>query len=106
MAKISYLECSKCGEKVSAEKPQTLCPACAGSLYVRYEMDAVKKNWKRESLAGREATMWRYREVLPDVEPVSLGEGFTPMVKSRRKDWPNVWIKEEGVNPTGSFKAR
>lgn len=50
--------------------------------------------------------MWRYREVLPDVEPVSLGEGFTPMLKSRRKDWPNVWIKEEGANPTGSFKAR
>src|SRR2546430_4830675 len=48
--------------------------------------------------------MWRYAEVLPDVEPVSLGEGFTPMLPSR--EFPNVYIKDEGLNPTGSFKAR
>ncbi len=48
--------------------------------------------------------MWRYAPVLPDVEPVSLGEGFTPMLKSRSD--ANVYIKDEGLNPTGSFKAR
>jgi threonine synthase len=48
--------------------------------------------------------MWRYRAVLPDVEPVTLGEGWTPMLKSRRHE--NVWLKEEGANPTGTFKAR
>src|SRR4029079_11045938 len=48
--------------------------------------------------------MWRYRSVLPDAEPVTLGEGWTPMLKSRRHD--GAWLKEEGANPTGSFKAR
>jgi threonine synthase len=48
--------------------------------------------------------MWRYRDVLPDVQPVTLGEGFTPLIKSRKQK--NVWIKDEGLNPTGSFKAR
>jgi threonine synthase len=48
--------------------------------------------------------MWRYREVLPEAEPVSLGEGFTPMLRSR--EFSNVFIKDEGLNPTGSFKAR
>ncbi|TME67207.1 MAG: threonine synthase [Chloroflexi bacterium] len=64
----------------------------------------MKKNFNRESLAGREKSLWRYREVLPDVAPVSLGEGFTPMLPSRREK--NVFIKDEGLNPTGSFKAR
>jgi threonine synthase len=48
--------------------------------------------------------LWRYREVLPDVPSITLGEGFTPLLPSR--EFPNVWIKEEGLNPTGSFKAR
>lgn len=51
-----------------------------------------------------EANLWRYREVLPEVEPITLGEGFTPLLPSR--EFPNVWIKDEGLNPTGSFKAR
>src|SRR4051812_49988531 len=58
----------------------------------------------REMLAGRAASMWRYAEVLPDAEPVTLGEGFTPLLPSRKTK--NVWIKDEGLNPTGSFKAR
>jgi len=104
MAKILFLECTKCGEKLSAEKPQTLCPKDGGSLYVRYDLDAIKKKFTRESLAGRPATMWRYADVLPDADPVTLGEGFTPMLPSRKT--PNVFIKDEGLNPTGSFKAR
>src|SRR5205807_5300702 len=81
MAKITYLECSKCGERVSAEQPQTVCPRDAGSLYVRYDLEAIKKNFTRESLLKRPATMWRYAEVLPDAEAVTLGEGFTPMLR-------------------------
>ena len=104
MAKITHLECTKCGEKLAADKPQTLCPKDGGSLYVRYDLAAIKKNFTRESLAGRPATMWRYTDVLPDADPVSLGEGFTPMLPSRKT--PNVFIKDEGLNPTGSFKAR
>lgn len=104
MAKITYLECSRCGERVSAASPQTVCPKEGGSLYVRYDLASLKGTFTRDSLAGRAATMWRYAEVLPDTAPVSLGEGFTPMLPSRHD--ANVWIKDEGLNPTGSFKAR
>lgn len=104
MAKIAYLECSRCGDHISAEQPQTICPKDGGSLYVRYDLDALKGKFTRESLAGRPATMWRYAEVMPGKAPVTLGEGFTPMIPSRQI--PNVFIKDEGLNPTGSFKAR
>jgi len=104
MAKIAYLECSKCGEKISAKKPQTICPRDGGALYVRYDLRSLKRKFPRQKLKDRPATMWRYADVLPDAEPVSLGEGFTPMLRSRVDK--NVYIKDEGANPTGSFKAR
>lgn len=104
MAKISYLECTKCGDHLSPEQPQTICPKDGGSLYVRYDLDALKGKFTRDSLRGRPANMWRYREVLPGETPITLGEGFTPMLPSR--DNPKVFIKDEGLNPTGSFKAR
>jgi threonine synthase len=104
MAKIAYLECSRCGEHISGEQPQTICPKDGGSLYVRYDLDSLKGKFTRQSLAGRPATMWRYAEVMPGKTPVTLGEGFTPMIPSRQI--ANVFIKDEGLNPTGSFKAR
>ena len=104
MAKISYLECSRCGEHISAEQPQTICPKDGGSLYVRYDLAALKGKFTRQLLAGRPATMWRYTEVMPGTDPVTLGEGFTPMIPSRHI--AGVYIKDEGLNPTGSFKAR
>src|SRR5437588_346424 len=104
MAKISYLECSRCGEHISAEQPQTICPKDGGSLYVRYDLAALKGKFTRQLLAGRPATMWRYAEVMPGTAPVTLGEGFTPMIPSRHI--ANIYIKDEGLNPTGSFKAR
>jgi len=110
MPKIAYLECSRCHHQVSADSPQTLCPVDAGTLYVRYDMDALKKNARRERPAELAAAspaslgMWRYADVLPDVTPVTLGEGWTPMLKSRRYD--GLFVKEEGANPTGTFKAR
>jgi threonine synthase len=100
--KIAYLECSRCNERISAEHPQTVCGKCAGALYVRYDLKDLK--FDRASLALRPATMWRYAELLPEAEPVTLGEGFTPMLPSRA--YPNTYIKDEGLNPTGSFKAR
>jgi threonine synthase len=86
-----------------------VCTACAGSLYVRYDLSGAKGTAARDSLGTSEqdrrwSGMWRYRDVLPDVEPVTLGEGWTPMLPSRR--YENVWLKEEGANPTGTFKAR
>jgi threonine synthase len=104
MAKIAYLECTKCGEHISAAQPQTICPKDGGSLYVRFDLQALKGKFTRESLRGRVASMWRYHEVLPGEKPVTLGEGFTPMLPSRENS--NVYIKDEGLNPTGSFKAR
>ncbi|HTC75909.1 MAG TPA: threonine synthase [Edaphobacter sp.] len=110
MAIIASLECSRCHHHVSADTPQTLCPLCAGSLYVRYDMDQLKKTAKRDEIAARAAAsrsslgMWRYASVLPDVTPVTLGEGWTPMLHSKR--YPGLYIKEEGANPTGTFKAR
>ncbi len=110
MPSIAYLECSRCHHHVSADAPQTLCPLCAGSLYVRYDMDKLKQTAKREDIAAKAAAspaslgMWRYSSVLPDVAPVTLGEGWTPMLHSKR--YPGLYIKEEGANPTGTFKAR
>ncbi len=104
MAQVAYLECTKCGERLSAGRPQTVCPKDGGVLYVRYDLAALKKTFPKRELAGRVASMWRYAELLPDVDPVTLGEGFTPMLPSR--ETPNLYIKDEGLNPTGSFKAR
>src|SRR5581483_7333646 len=101
MAKISHFECARCGEKVAPGQPQNVCPRCTGPFWVRYEF---AKNISRDAVSHGPASMWRYREVLPEVEAVTLGEGFTPLLPSRRT--ANVFIKDEGLTPTGSFKAR
>ena len=112
MPAIAYLECYRCHARLSAVTPQTLCTQCsdqpAGSLYVRYDFSALRGTKPAEVIA-KDATspwpgMWRYRSVLPDVRPVTLGEGWTPMLQSKR--YPGVLVKEEGANPTGTFKAR
>ena len=109
-ARDRFLECVRCCHQVSAETPQTVCPLCSGSLYVRYDMDALRRTVRREDIAAKGAAsphslgMWRYADVLPAVSPVTLGEGWTPLLQSRR--YPGLTIKEEGANPTGSFKAR
>ena len=101
---LTHLECTRCHEHYPADRPQTVCPKDGGILYARYDLPAIKKNFSAARLAGRAPTMWRYDAVLPDADPVTLGEGFTPMLPSR--EYPNVFIKDEGLNPTGSFKAR
>src|SRR5580692_7196541 len=109
MPPIAKLECSRCRKSVSAETPQTLCPNCSGSLYVRYDLSPLRGLAARDRIAQYAASvpwagMWRYRSVLPDAKPVTLGEGWTPMLQSRR--YANVFLKEEGANPTSTFKAR
>src|SRR3981081_1481117 len=104
MPRLTHLECTRCGEYFPADRPQTVCPNDAGILYARYDLDDIKRSFSSARLSGRAPTMWRYDAVLPEADPVSLGEGFTPMLPSR--EYPNVFIKDEGLNPTGSFKAR
>ncbi|HEY6850623.1 MAG TPA: threonine synthase [Terracidiphilus sp.] len=112
MPSIAYLECSRCHAQISAETPQTVCAECpdqpAGSLYVRYDLSHLKGTSPRDVIQSDAVApspgMWRYRSVLPEVVPVTLGEGWTPMLASKR--YPGVFVKEEGANPTGTFKAR
>ncbi len=105
------LECSACVAAGPAEGLPTVCPACAQPWLVRY--DRRPDPALRTALRTRPATMWRYREwlpVSPGEEPVSLGEGMTPLVRAptleRALGVATVWIKDEAQNPTGSFKAR
>lgn len=105
MPRIAYLECSRCHAQLDASVPQTVCTQCAGALYVRCDLSKAQGTAVRDAIAEDGAPgMWRYQAVLPDVERVTLGEGWTPMLPSRR--YANVYLKEEGVNPTGTFKAR
>ncbi|MFN7962748.1 MAG: threonine synthase [Thermoanaerobaculia bacterium] len=104
------LVCSRTGEEAPLDRPAFLSPAGAPWL-VRYELDAARGRELKAALATRPWTLWRYRELLPlaDFERrVDLGEGGTPLLPLRRIGPPGVevWLKEEGGNPTGSFKAR
>ena len=100
MPPIAYLECFRCRARISAESPQTVCTQCpdqpAVSLYVRYDFRALQGTAPDEVIAKDSSLpwsgMWRYRSVLPDVLPVTLGEGWTPMLKS--KWYPGVLVKE------------
>ena len=104
MARMTHLECTRCGQSLSPDTPQTVCPKDGGVLYARYDLATIRTRISPALLQGRSCSMWRYAEVLPDAEPVTLGEGFTPMLPSREYD--NVQVKDEGLNPTGTFKAR
>src|SRR5438045_9771545 len=101
---LTHLECTRCAEHYPADRPQSVCPNDGGGLYASYDLANIKRTFPAARLAGRTPSMWRYDAVLPAANPVSLGEGFTPMLPSR--EFSNVYIKDEGLNPTGSFKAR
>jgi len=107
---VTHLECSGCQRHHSPNQLINLCE-CGRPLLVRYDLESVRKALPREVLAGRVSSMWRYLELLPAVSaPVTLGEGFTPLLQARRLasdvGLQDLWIKDESVNPTGSFKAR
>ncbi len=110
---VTHLECTACGLEHAATELQNLCRACQKPLFARYDLAEAGRSLTRETLVRREKSLWRYREVLPlpaAVEPVSLGEGGTPLLRAerfgRRLGMPNLWIKDEAQNPTQSFKAR
>jgi threonine synthase len=110
---VTHLECGACGRTHAAQTLLNLCIACGKPLLVRYDLDRVRGSLKRESLKGRPADLWRYREVLPvddDANIVSLGEGWTPLLETPRLaakvGLKDLRIKDESQNPTQSFKAR
>ena len=114
MTYFTHLECaSGCGAgPFNPRERHFLCPSCGLPLLARYDLDAARA-WRRESLVGREPNMWRYRELMPllgDDVPVTLGEGFTPLPHAPRLGaalgLDRLYIKDESLNPTNSFKAR
>ena len=113
MSQYTHLECSACGEKHDADVVQTVCKKCGKPLFARYDLEAVKESVTRRELVGREASMWRYFELLPvrhRKNIVTLGEGWTPLTPApsvgKEIGLKNLWLKDEGIIPTGSFKAR
>jgi threonine synthase len=103
------LECSECGKKFDAGVEQHLC-SCGKPLLARYDLKKAAASLNLKSLASRPRTLWRYAEVLPGGEAVSLGEGMTALLHATRLGtamglW-RLYVKDEGLNPTGSFKAR
>src|SRR4029453_910572 len=113
MSYFTHLECSvPCGAgRYDPRVPQHLC-TCGAPLLARYDL-ADAQAWRPESLVGREPTMWRYRGLMPlrdDEEPLTLGEGWTPLVHAKRLGdalgLERLYIKDEALNPTNSFKAR
>jgi threonine synthase len=109
---LKHLECSACGLHHDWSRLQNLCTSCSKPLLAIVDLAAASQTLTREALPTREKSLWRYREVLPlpgDVEPVSLGEGGTPLLRASRScgtDDLDLWIKDESLNPTQSFKAR
>ncbi len=110
---LTHLECTYCGAAHSAERPQRTCPDCGKVLYPRYDLEGARKALRREVLRDRPASMWRYFEVMPvrdEANVVTLGEGFTPIFKAERLGrelgCTALYIKDESLNPTASFKAR
>jgi len=109
---LTHLECTACGLRHDGLRLQNLCTACRKPLFAVYDLAAVGKLdcFKQSSLREREKSLWRYRELLPlpqDAEPISLGEGGTPLLHAKAfSDDVDLWIKDESLNPTQSFKAR
>ena len=110
---LSHLECALCGRTYDPDRLWNLCPACGRPLLCRYDLEAATRLVSRSSLGDREPAMWRYREVLPlgdDAHKLTLGEGWTPLVHATRLGaelgFERLYVKDESLNPTGSFKAR
>ncbi len=113
MGFFTDLVCTRCGKAYPKDRLWNLSICCEAPLFARYDLEGAAKALKRDRLADRMPTMWRYTEVLPVEQEacrISLGEGFTPLFQTRSLgqslDVPDLYVKDEGLNPTGSFKAR
>ena len=112
-AGATHLECTRCGRTCESERLWRLSECCEKPLYPRYDLESLRASFRPDVLPAREPTLWRYAEVLPVRDPryrLTLGEGFTPLLPAprlaERLGLRQLWLKDEGQNPTGSFKAR
>jgi threonine synthase len=109
---LTHLQCSRptCGHVLDYAPAKNLCPQCHAPLLARYDLAAARRTFSLDALTARVRSMWRYTEVLPKATPVSLGEGLTPLLPMVRYGaalgLSQLYVKDEGLNPTGSFKAR
>jgi threonine synthase len=110
---LSHLKCPKCHTRHDASRKQNLCTKCAAPLLVHYRLDEARKHWSKDVIARRTKDMWRYREMLPvqdEANIVTLGEGFTPLLHATKLGaqlgLERLLVKDEGLNPTGTFKSR
>jgi threonine synthase len=110
---LTHLSCTACGLRHEWRQLQNLCTACQKPLFPIYDLKAAASALTKETLTGREKSLWRYRELLPlplEVAPVSLGEGGSPLLRAERfgraLGLEDLWVKDESLNPTQSFKAR
>jgi threonine synthase len=107
---LTHLECTSCGLRHEWRRLQNLCNACQKPLFAIVDLAQAGRALTRDALATREKSLWRYREVLPipaNVDPISLGEGGTPLLRAKKFGGDvDLWIKDESLNPTQSFKAR
>jgi threonine synthase len=113
MTFLTHLECARCGQHHDAHAIQNVCHACRAPLLARYDLDGIAGSVTKDDLSGRAASMWRYHEFLPLDRPdqaVTLGEGWTPILPlerlGRQLGLDHLTLKDEGLNPTGTFKAR
>lgn len=111
---LTHLVCSSCGAQHDAQRLQNLCTKCQKPLLAKYDLKAISRKLTRQKLRARaDRSLWRFRELLPllhNVDPISLGEGGTPLLRADRfggqLGFSDLWIKDESMNPTQSFKAR
>src|SRR5699024_1082168 len=110
---VSHLYCPKCEKTYKSNEKNQLCTNCGSPLLVSYKMDELKQNLKKDHLVNRKTDLWRYHELLPVQNPenaLTLGEGFTPIVPLKNTgsdmDIDNLYMKDEGLIPSGSFKSR
>ena len=113
---LTGLECTACGARFAAEERHGVCSACGKVLFARYDLEGLRRSIPAPDFSGRTWDLWRYRELMPirdERHVISLGEGGTPLISlpQRARDVAGlpsaeVLVKDEGANPTGSFKAR
>ncbi|MFL5759193.1 MAG: threonine synthase [Thermomicrobiales bacterium] len=110
---LTHLECSSCGRRDDADVLATVCPACGKVLFARYDLATAATTLTKAALAERPWNLWRYHELLPVRDPlhrITLGEGGTPLLETPALGCAfglkRLLVKDEGRNPTGSFKAR